>query len=70
MEKIGITELILVFILPGCFLLLHILAFIDIFRNKFKRYDKIMFVLFVIFVPVIGPILYFIIGPERKIEKE
>jgi hypothetical protein len=70
MENIGITEFALVFILPVCFLLLHILAFIDIFRYNFKKYDKTMFILFVTFVPIIGPILYFMIGPDRRIEKE
>ena len=65
MGKIGLTELILVFFVVGCFILLPILALIDIFRSKFEGNDNIMFVLVVIFVPIIGPILYFILGPVR-----
>jgi hypothetical protein len=70
MEKIGLTELILVFVVPGCFIILPILALIDISQCKFARIDKILFVLMVIFVPILGPILYFIMGPTRKIKKE
>ena len=70
MEKFGLTELILVFIIPGCFIILPILALIEISRTKFKRSDNIMFILMVIFVPIIGPILYFILGPTREIKKE
>jgi hypothetical protein len=69
-EKIGLTELILVFVVPGCFLILPILALIEIFRSKYERSDKIMFILLVILVPIIGPILYFIMGPTRNIKKE
>jgi hypothetical protein len=70
MENISLTELILVFVVPGCFIILPILALIEIYRNKYERIDNIMFILMVIFVPIIGPILYFILGPTRKIKKE
>jgi hypothetical protein len=70
MGNIGLTELILVFFVLGCFMVLPVLALIDIFRSKFEGNDNIMFVLVVIFVPVIGPNLYFILGPARKIKKE
>lgn len=70
MESIDLTELILVLVVPGCFVILPILALIDISRCTFARIDTIMFVLMVIFVPVLGAILYFIMGPTRKIKKE
>jgi len=70
MGYIGLTELILIFFVLVCFMLLPVLAIIDIFRSKYEGNDNIMFVLVVIFVPVIGPILYFILGPARKIKKE
>jgi heme/copper-type cytochrome/quinol oxidase subunit 2 len=70
MGTFGLTELILILIVMGCGILLPVIALIDILKSKFEGNDNIMLVLIVILVPVIGPILYFILGPSRKIKKE
>jgi hypothetical protein len=69
MGNFGVTEILLILFVMGCCILLPLLALIDIIRSKFEGNDAILMVLIVIFVPVIGPILYFILGPSRKITK-
>ena len=68
MGNFGLTEIILVFFVLGGCLLLPLIALIDILRSKFEGNDGILMALIVIFMPVIGSILYFILGPARKIK--
>ena len=68
MGYIGLTEIILILIVLGFFLLLPIFAIIDILKSKFEGNDGILMALIVIFLPVVGSILYFILGPARKIK--
>ena len=49
-------------------LLLPIIALIDILRSDFKGNDKIIWVLLVIFMNLLGTLLYFIIGSRQKIK--
>ena len=46
---------------------LPILAIIDILRSEFVGNNKIMWVLIVLFMNIIGSILYFLIGKNQKI---
>ena len=48
-------------------LLLPIIAIIDILKSKFEGNDNLLMLLIVIFIPF-GAILYFILGPSRKIK--
>lgn len=51
--------------------LLPILALISILKNNFLNNEKLVWVLVVLFVPLVGAILYFIIGrPKRLLKKE
>lgn len=65
--NLGGQELLLLFIIFGPFILAGI-ALIDIIRSTFKENDKIIWVLIVLLLPVIGPILYFIIGMSKKVK--
>jgi len=48
--------------------LLWIIALVDVLKSNFKdSNNKILWVLVVILLPVIGSILYFIIGKNQKI---
>lgn len=48
--------------------LLWIIALVDILKSNFKdSNNKILWVLIVILLPIIGSILYFIIGKNQKI---
>lgn len=42
-------------------------ALIDILKSDFKGYDKIIWILVIIFFNVIGAILYIFIGRNQKI---
>jgi hypothetical protein len=46
---------------------LIILALIDILRSEYSGMNKVVWVLVVIFLPLIGSILYFGIGRNQKI---
>jgi|GEM_PF-1099242 len=61
--------LTLLFLIPLAFvfvLLLPIIAIIDILKSKFEGNDALLMLLIVIFIPL-GAILYFILGPSRKV---
>ncbi|WP_456376870.1 PLDc N-terminal domain-containing protein [Lutibacter sp.] len=45
-----------------------IIALIDILKNKFEGNNKIVWVLIVLFLNLIGAILYFTIGKKQKIK--
>ena len=47
---------------------LPILALIDILRSDFMGNNKIMWVLIILFMNIIGSILYFLIGKNQKIQ--
>ena len=67
--SLSVIHLIIVFIfilLPSVF---WIIALIDILKSDFRDTNgKIIWVLVVIFLPVIGSILYFLIGKSQKIQ--
>ncbi len=45
-----------------------IIALIDILKNKFEGNNKVVWVLVVLFLNLIGAILYFTIGRNQKIK--
>lgn len=51
-------------------LLLPLIALVDILRNEFTGSNKIVWVLVVLLFPLIGPILYFFMGPAQKVDKK
>ncbi|MFA5817212.1 MAG: PLDc N-terminal domain-containing protein [Bacteroidales bacterium] len=64
---LGPAELILILCIPLFFLLLPIIAIVDILRSRFEGNNNVLFLLIVILLPIVGSILYFIIGPSRKV---
>jgi len=63
---LGIVIGALIF-LSVCFL--WVIALIDTLRSNFHGNDKVVWVLVVIFFPLLGSILYFIIGRSKKIRQ-
>jgi hypothetical protein len=57
-------------IVVGIPLIFWILTLIDILRNEFTGSNKIVWLLVATFFPLIGPILYFFIGTDQKIQHE
>ena len=64
---LGIAEaVILLSLLVG---VLWIIALIDILKSDFAGNDKIIWLLVILLIPIIGPIIYFIVGRKQKIGK-
>ncbi|HEY7751859.1 MAG TPA: PLD nuclease N-terminal domain-containing protein [Ignavibacteriaceae bacterium] len=61
----GLFELIIILILFG--FIPFIIAFIDILKNEFEGYNKLIWLLAVLFAPMIGSIAYFIIGKKQRV---
>ncbi len=61
------TPLIILIFSIG-FFVLFIWALVDILKSEFTGYNKIIWVLLVLFIPVLGTILYFIIGRKQKVQ--
>ncbi len=49
--------------------ILWLWALIDLLRSEFGGYNKIIWLLVVILLPVVGLILYFLIGRNQKISR-
>jgi len=61
---------ILMLLLLFCTLIPTLIALIDILKSEFKGTDKIVWLLVVIFLNILGVILYYAIGRQQKIRKE
>ncbi len=55
----------ILFIVP---FVLWIWALVDILKSEFTGYNKIIWLLLVIFLPLLGLILYYFIGRKQKIK--
>jgi hypothetical protein len=60
----GAVELLLILFVSVFIFLLPVIALIDILKSKFDGNDKIVWVLVVLFLPILGSVLYFIIGKK------
>ena len=68
MEMIGPGAILLVFIFVGLFVfLLPVMALISNLKNRFNDNDKLIWVLIVLLLPILGSILYFIIGRHQRL---
>jgi FtsH-binding integral membrane protein len=65
---IGIYELLILLLLLS-FFVLWLIALVDILRNEFTGYNKIVWLLAVIFVPLIGAIVYLFIGRKQRVAR-
>ncbi len=68
MGPIGMPELILIFIALAP-LILSVCALISCLKSNFQESNnKIVWVVVILFLPVIGSILYFAISPKQRIQ--
>ncbi len=49
-------------------LILQIIALVDVIKNNFLNNNKVIWVLVIILLPLLGPILYFVLGAKQKIK--
>lgn len=61
----GVPELLVIFFLLGA--ILCIVALLDILRSEFTGYNKLVWLLAVIFFPLIGSLAYFVFGRKQKV---
>ena len=50
--------------------ILWLWALVDVLKNDFKNNNKLIWLLTVILVPIVGFILYFLIGYSQKVPAE
>ena len=50
--------------------ILPVIALIDVLKNNFLNDNKVVWVLVILLLPLIGSILYFIIGTKQKVKLE
>ena len=62
---LGIFEVIILAFLIG--FIPFIFAFIDILKNEFTGSNKLIWLLAVLFAPVVGSLVYFIIGRKQRV---
>ena len=62
--NLGTGELLILLI----FIILWFTAIIDILQNNFLGNNKIVWILVVIFIPIMGAILYLTIGKNQKLK--
>ncbi|GAB3950983.1 hypothetical protein GCM10028805_30180 [Spirosoma harenae] len=65
---IGAIELIVILAVGGLLFLLPIIALVDVIRSEFRgSNDKLIWVIVILFLNLIGAILYFFIGRNQRI---
>lgn len=69
MEGLAAFTIIMIMVGVGLFfLLLPLLAIVDIVRSKFQdNSEKLIWVIIVLFFPIFGSIIYFAMGGKNKI---
>lgn len=64
----GGLGILIALLIAAFFLLLPLLALIDLLRSDFKdSSDKLIWVLIILFLPILGSILYFVMGGNQKL---
>ncbi|MDI6850076.1 MAG: PLD nuclease N-terminal domain-containing protein [Candidatus Saccharicenans sp.] len=64
---IGILELIVLLVLVS--IPLFLIALIDVLKHEFPGNDRLIWILVIIFFPLLGPILYLVIGKKSRLRK-
>ncbi len=62
----GEIILLLIFIVP---VVLWLTALIDILKSNFSGNNKLVWIVVVILLPILGAILYFLIGKSQKVKQ-
>lgn len=65
---IGPQEIIVILLVVPVFLIIPIIALVDILKSEFTGNNKLIWVLVALLSWIIGAILYFFIGRNQKIQ--
>jgi uncharacterized membrane protein YczE len=66
---LGGQELLIIGILFVILFGIYIFVLVDILKSEFRGYNKIIWILLVLFLPALGTILYLLIGRKQKVQK-
>jgi len=61
---LGGFEIIFIILLP---IVLWIWALVDCLKSNFESTNKLIWVVVIILLPVLGPILYFLVGRSQRL---
>ncbi|GAB3513880.1 hypothetical protein GCM10027341_56430 [Spirosoma knui] len=65
---LGGQELILILLVLGVLVLLPVIALVDVIRSDFKgSNDKLIWVIIILFLNIIGALLYFFMGRNQRV---
>lgn len=65
---LGGMEIILILLVLGVFTLLPVIALVDVIRSDFRgTNDKLIWVIVILFLNVIGAVLYWAIGRNQRV---
>lgn len=67
---IGPWQVILIMITSLILILLPIIALIEVLRNEFIGFNKLIWVLVILLFPLFGAILYFAIGRGQIVDRK
>lgn len=59
-------SLLLIVFIALFIVLLPVLALVSVLMNDFPSGEKLIWVLVILFLPILGSILYFLIGRDRR----
>ena len=62
------SVLVFITIVSVVMFLLPLLALISIVKNEFQGNDKLIWVLIVLLLPILGSILYFAVGRQKRLQ--
>jgi uncharacterized membrane protein YczE len=69
MMGLGGQELLIIGILFVILFGIYIFVLVDILKSEFRGYNKIIWILLVLFLPALGTILYLLIGRKQRVQK-
>jgi len=62
---IGTTQIVIILLV----LLFPVVALVSALQNDFPGNEKLIWILVIIFIPILGSILYFLIGRNKRLQK-
>jgi Phospholipase_D-nuclease N-terminal len=68
MEFLSIGIVLFILLLPFTAFILMLIACTHIATGKFEGNDKLVWLLLAIFIPLFGPVVYFIFGRKQRLK--
>lgn len=63
----GNTTVAVIIVIAVLIVLSFLAALVDVLKGKFEGNNKLIWILVILVLPILGPILYFLIGRKQKI---